>query len=191
MGRLCLFSKLLSTGQPSRIDYLLPQIRNSHRDPSTFHVFPSTTKCFKSSLFPHAINEWNKLDPNILSFSNYSNYNTFRNALLKFTRPFESKIFNINSFQIKLLTGLRLRISHLREHKFRNGFKDSLNAFCLCSIDAETTTLFPALLFCVEVSIFGVILVRIFPHSDWITPNTDTFFAVWMTWKIFPFLLHG
>ena len=140
---MCLFYKLLSTGQPSRIDYLLPQIRNSHRDPSTFHVFPSTTKCFKSSLFPYAINEWKKLDPNILSFSNY---NTFRNALLKFIRPVESKIFNINSFKIKLLTGLRLRFSHLREHKFRNRFKDSLNAFCLCSIDAETTTLFPALL---------------------------------------------
>ena len=41
---------------------------------------------------------------------------------------------------------------------------------------------------CVKVSVFGVILVRIFLHSDWkkyekirtrITPNTDTFYAVW------------
>ena len=34
-----------------------------------------------------------------------------------------------------------------------------------------------------KVSVFGVILVRIFPHSDWIrnriTPNTDPFYAVW------------
>ena len=29
-----------------------------------------------------------------------------------------------------------------------------------------------------KVSVFGVILVRIFPHSDGITPNTDTFYAV-------------
>ena len=29
-----------------------------------------------------------------------------------------------------------------------------------------------------KVSVFGVILVRIFPHSDWITPNKDTFYAV-------------
>ena len=31
------------------------------------------------------------------------------------------------------------------------------------------------------MSVFGVILVRIFPHSDWIqtrTPNTDTFYKV-------------
>ena len=29
-----------------------------------------------------------------------------------------------------------------------------------------------------KVSGFGVFLVRIFPHSDWITPNTKTFYAV-------------
>ena len=27
-------------------------------------------------------------------------------------------------------------------------------------------------------SVFGVIMVRIFPHPDWITLNTDTFYAV-------------
>ena len=29
-----------------------------------------------------------------------------------------------------------------------------------------------------KVSVFGVILVRIFSNSDWITPNTDAFYAV-------------
>ena len=29
-----------------------------------------------------------------------------------------------------------------------------------------------------KVSVFGVILVRIFQHTDWITPNKDTFCAV-------------
>ena len=28
-----------------------------------------------------------------------------------------------------------------------------------------------------KVSVFEVILVRIFPHSDWVTPNRDTFYA--------------
>ena len=27
------------------------------------------------------------------------------------------------------------------------------------------------------MSLVGVILVRIFPHSDWITPNRDNFYA--------------
>ena len=30
------------------------------------------------------------------------------------------------------------------------------------------------------MSVFGVILVGIFPHLDWITPNTDTFNPVIM-----------
>ena len=58
-----------------------------------------------------------------------------------------------------------------------------------------------------KVSVFGVILVRIFPHSDWIwrddpylsifspnagkkrtriTPNTSTFYAVACVWARFP-----
>ena len=39
-----------------------------------------------------------------------------------------------------------------------------------------------------KVFVFGVILVRIFPHSDWIrtwiTPNTDTIYAVHLMSKI-------
>ena len=31
-----------------------------------------------------------------------------------------------------------------------------------------------------KVSVFGVILVRIFPHLDWITSNTDTFCALFI-----------
>ena len=39
-----------------------------------------------------------------------------------------------------MLTRLRLDFSHFRKHKFRNGFKDTLNPLCFCSIEAETTT---------------------------------------------------
>ena len=34
------------------------------------------------------------------------------------------------------------------------------------------------LIHCVKVSVFGVILVRIFPYLDWVTPNTDTQYVV-------------
>ena len=33
-----------------------------------------------------------------------------------------------------------LGFNHMRENKFRLGFKDTLNPCCYCSIDAETTT---------------------------------------------------
>ena len=39
-----------------------------------------------------------------------------------------------------MLTTLRLSFSHLCEHKFRHGFKDTLTPLCSCSIEAETTT---------------------------------------------------
>ena len=138
MRRLCLLCKFLATRKLSHIHNLHSQMRNPHRHPKTFHVFPRRTEYFKNSFFPHVINKWNKLDPNICSSSNY---HLFCTALLKFIRPVKRKIFNINDpFGIKLLTRLKLGFSHFPEHKFRRGFKDTLNTPCFCSIEAETTT---------------------------------------------------
>ena len=52
-------------------------------------------------------------------------------------------MFNVhNSHRIKLLTRLRVRLSHLCEHKFRHNFQDSLDPFCNCSRHIETTSHF-------------------------------------------------
>ena len=40
---------------------------------------------------------------------------------------------------IKILIELRLRFSHLYEHKFKYYLKDTLKPLRLCSIKAETT----------------------------------------------------
>ena len=37
------------------------------------------------------------------------------------------------------MTRLRLGFSHLREHKFKYSFQDSLNPFCSCGLDIEST----------------------------------------------------
>ena len=43
----------------------------------------------------------------------------------------------------------RLGFRHLSEHKLKDGFKDTLNLLCSCSIEAETTTqYFPRCHFC-------------------------------------------
>ena len=34
----------------------------------------------------------------------------------------------------KLLTRLRLKFSHLKEHKFRHGFADTINPMCACGV---------------------------------------------------------
>ena len=49
---------------------------------------------------------------------------------------------------LKFLTRLRLNFSHLREHKFRHNFQDTLNPLCSC-INLETETTGHYLLRCV------------------------------------------
>lgn len=38
-----------------------------------------------------------------------------------------------------------------------------------------------------KVSVFEVVLFRIIPHSEWIAPNTGTFYAVLLTLKKYTF----
>ena len=50
----------------------------------------------------------------------------------------------------KWLTRLRLGLSHLHEHKFKHNFQDTINPFCYCRQEIETTTHF--LLHCPQYS---------------------------------------
>ena len=94
----------------------------------------------KNSFFPSTITEWNKLDHNI---RNSSSFNIFRKSILKFIRPSANSLFNChNPKGIKFITRLRLGLSHLREHKFKHSFQDSLNPFCSCGLDIESTAHF-------------------------------------------------
>ena len=67
----------------------------------------------------------------------------FKNSLLNFIRPKPNTIFRIhNPLGIKLLTRLRVGFSHLREHKFKHNFQDTLNPLCNCGLEVETTVHF-------------------------------------------------
>ena len=93
---------------------------------------------FKNSFFICVIGEWSKLNPEIRSSGSY---NIFRKSLLNFIRPSASKVYNINdTISIELITRLRLGFSHLREHKFKHSFQDTLNPLCSCSTEAESTS---------------------------------------------------
>ena len=83
---------------------------------------------FKNSFFSCTISEWNNLDCKI---RNSGNLSIFKKNLLNFIRPCANSIFNIhNPYGIKLLTRLRLGLSHLRDHRFRHCFQDTLNPLC-------------------------------------------------------------
>ena len=57
---------------------------------------------------------------------------------MKFVRVSQNPIFNCEN--PGGITTLRLGFSHLREHKFRHYFQDTLNLFCSCRDNMETTT---------------------------------------------------
>ena len=94
------------------------------------------TDLFKYSFFPYAIVECNKLD---VTVRNAKSFLIFKNLLLKIGRPIQNSIFKIHDpLGIKLLTRLRLGLSHLNEHRFRHNFQDCLNPLCSCSLEVES-----------------------------------------------------
>ena len=110
-------------------------MRTSARQPNTFTSFYCRTEYFQNSFLPYVVKEWNKLDPKKRSCQFQE---SFRKALLNVIRPSENKIFNIyGQVGIKLLTRLRLGLSHLREHKFRHNFEVTLNRGALAALRSK------------------------------------------------------
>ena len=102
-----------------------------------FYNFTYRTDYFKNSFFPYCVREWNKLASNIRHSNSIS---LFKKGLLVGIRPKQRSIYNIiDPPGLKLLTRLRLNLSHLREHKFRHNFLDTINPLCSCSLEVEST----------------------------------------------------
>ena len=113
---------------------MLPELR------AIFPLLRQSITFSKKNFFPSAINEWNNLDPNLRSSKSIS---VFKEKILNFIRPSPNSVFDIrNPKGIKLITRLRLGLSHLREHKFKHSFQDTLNPLCNCGQDIESTTHF-------------------------------------------------
>ena len=90
--------------------------------------------------FPYTIKESNNLSPEI---DKSVFYEVFKSSLLKFIKPFPSSLFIVSdSLAIKLLTRLRLGLSHLREHKFNHNFLDTINPLCSCTLESQSATHF-------------------------------------------------
>ena len=91
----------------------------------------------KNSFFSSAVIEWNKLDSRLRKVNSFTD---FKKNILIFIRPKANCDFNSNSSKgLTFLTRLRLGLSHLRKHKFKYSFQDSINPLCSCSLDVEST----------------------------------------------------
>ena len=135
--KLCCFNKVYKSHSPKYLFNIIA-VTVSRYNTNTKNIphFKVKHNFFLIFFFPSAVIEWNKLDLNI---RNSESLNVFKNSLLKFIRPSGNSVFNChNPRGVKLLTRLRLGLSHLREHKFKHGFQDSLNPICSCGNDIET-----------------------------------------------------
>ena len=64
----------------------------------------------------------------------------FRKKLLAFIRPLGNDTYGIyDPLGIRSPNRFRLGFSHLKEHKFRHNFDDTLNPLCSCSLETEDT----------------------------------------------------
>ena len=92
---------------------------------------------FLKIYFPLTIIEWNRLDSYI---RNSETLNIFKSKILIFIRATANSTFGChNPIGVKLLTRLRLGLSHLRKHKSKHSFQDTLNPLCSCGKEVETT----------------------------------------------------
>ena len=146
--KLSLFYKIFKENKPVYLFNLIPIKNSNHntRNTDKITLFRAKHNFFKNYFFPSTVIESNKLDLNLRSAASL---NVFRKNLLKFIRPSPNSVFNCHNCKgIKYLARVRLGLSHLREHKFKHSFQDTLNSFCSCGLDVETNTHFPFFFFC-------------------------------------------
>ena len=101
-------------------------------------LFKTKHNFFKNSFSPSAVIGWNNPDHNI---QNVGSFSAFKNNILKFIRATPNN--NENHRRIKLFIRVRvglLRVGHLREHKLKHSFQDTLNPICSCGSDVESTS---------------------------------------------------
>ena len=70
-----------------------------------------------------------------ISICNSKNLSNFRKSIPKFIRSSPNSTYNcFNNAGMKHATRLRLGLSHLRDHKFNDGFLGSFNPICSCGL---------------------------------------------------------
>ena len=170
--KLCLFFRLkkrINIALTSLIWFPKSYQHGLSKTITTFLHLMFNMNTSETLFFSCTVIEWNKLDNNIWNSESVS---AFKKQILKFIRPSPNSTFNVhNPHGIKLLTRLRVGLSHLREHKFRHNFQDSLHPFCNCGRHIETTIhfflhcslfLIPCWTFIIKVTLCNLFLIMFF-----------------------------
>ena len=131
--------KVIKSESPSYLFNTIPNSNNrQHQTRNQGNISSFFVKHdYQNSLFPSAITEWKKLD---FYIRNADSFKVFKKLLLTFIRPMPNSIYNMhNPLGVKYLTRLRIGFSHLKEHKFKHNFQDSIDPMCNWISDIKTT----------------------------------------------------
>ena len=91
----------------------------------------------KNFFFLSSIIEWNNLDPHLRKSENFL---VFKKNIIKFIWPSPNSAYSChNPRGVCLIISIRLGLSHLRQHKFKQGFQDRLNPLYSYVNDVEST----------------------------------------------------
>ena len=83
--------------------------------------------------FLYCISQWNDLDSRIRNLPSIA---TFKPSILDFILRVPTPMFKSRLSGFVFLTRLRVRFSHLREHKFRHNILDVVDPICSCPTNA-------------------------------------------------------
>ena len=114
--KLCLFYKAFKNEHPKYLFHFISVRCTPYATRNESNIPLIEHNFFKNYFFASVIIEWNNLNPNL------------RNSK-------SNSVF-------KLVTRLRLGLSHLRKHKFKHSFQDTINPLCNCGQDIESATHF-------------------------------------------------
>ena len=79
----------------------------------------------------------------IFEIRNSESYSIFKKSLLKFIRTIPNSAFSVcDIYEIKTFARLHVGLNHLREHKLRHNFQDTINPLCSCSLEIESISYF-------------------------------------------------
>ena len=113
-----------------------PKVYNYNlRSDGVFERSYVETQRFGDTFFPYCIREWNELH---LSIRIVTTLSQFKNELIKCIRPLKRSTFKIDDILgIKLINGISLGFSYLREHRHHHNFP--VSPICSCGTEPETT----------------------------------------------------
>ena len=129
--------KIISTKLPSCLYKLIPPLKISLRYPGCFQTFHCRTMFFQNSSLLFTTSDWNKLDSDL---KNIDSHAMFSKKLLTFLKPLGNDTYGtFDPLGVRLLNILRLGFNHLREHKFKHDFVDTLNSLRSWILETEDT----------------------------------------------------